>query len=58
MAAEVVLRESRAADSATVATLLAGQAFDLFDVTGNVAWGIALDAGLVGYVDADRVSGQ
>ena len=46
------LRGARARDGEVLATLPAGSAFELLDVTGGVAWGIAVDAGLVGYVDA------
>jgi hypothetical protein len=38
--------------------LPAGTAFDLLDLTGGVAWGIAPDSGTVGYVDADAVQPQ
>lgn len=48
----VELRGARAPDSDIVIRLSAGDAFDLFDLTGGVAWGIAVEAGLVGYCDA------
>ncbi len=50
-----VLREARPHDSAALATLPTGAAFDLIDLTGGVAWGIAVDSGLVGYLDLDAV---
>lgn len=34
-----------------VATLVVGDRFDVLEVSGDLAWGIAADAGLVGYVD-------
>lgn len=47
-----MLRESRAHDCGTLATLAAGEPFELLDITGGDAWGIATTHGLVGYVDA------
>ena len=38
-----------------LAQLEAGADFDLIDVTGATAWGIAVAEGLVGYVDAAAV---
>ncbi|SEK27724.1 hypothetical protein SAMN05216382_0099 [Sphingomonas palmae] len=52
------LRDGRAIDGAVIASLASGSAFDLLDLTGGVAWGIAVDAGLVGYVDADDVAAK
>jgi hypothetical protein len=49
------LRAARGQDAAVLAPLAVGQPFDLLDLTGGVAWGIAVDADLVGYVDADVV---
>lgn len=49
------LRAGRSGDAALVASLKADAAFDLLDLTGGVAWGIAVDAGVVGYLDADAV---
>ena len=50
--ADAPLREHRARDSQVLSTLPAGDAFDLLDITGDSAWGIATEQGLVGYVDA------
>lgn len=50
------LRAARGDDAAVVAPIVAGAAFDLLDLTGGVAWGIAVDAGVVGYLDADVVA--
>ncbi|WP_375270409.1 SH3 domain-containing protein [Sphingomonas sp.] len=52
------LRDARGRDAAVLVPLARGAAFDLLDLTGGVAWGIAVDAGLVGYVDADAVAPQ
>ena len=48
----VTMTESRQTDSATIADLAVGDAFDVLDVTGGVAWGIATGSGLVGYLPA------
>ena len=50
------LRRERAADAEVLSDLASGTRFDLFDVTGGVGWGIALDANLVGYLDADAIA--
>ena len=49
------LRAGRGPDDETLATLAAGDAFDLLDVTGAAAWGIAPERGLVGYLDASAL---
>jgi hypothetical protein len=46
------LREGRDPGASSLAELGAGAVFDVLDVTGGVAWGIAVDENLVGYVDA------
>ena len=56
LAPEAVVREQRGPDSAAVVTLAAGDAFDLFEVTGVIAWGIAVESGLVGYLDAGALA--
>lgn len=50
------LRDARPRDATVIATLPAGAPFDLFDVTGGVAWGIAVEAGVVGYLDAGALT--
>ena len=55
LATAATLRESRDPASAALAELPVGAAFDVLDLTGGVAWGIAVDANLVGYVDAATV---
>ena len=56
IARDAALRQDREAGSAVLATLAAGSAFDLLDILGDDAWGIApagsADGALVGYVDA------
>jgi hypothetical protein len=51
LSGETSLRESRATDSATLATLAKGETFEVLDVTGAQAWGIAPAHRLVGYID-------
>lgn len=52
------LRAERDSASAELALLPAGAPFDVLDLTGGVAWGIAVDANIVGYVDANVVRAQ
>ncbi len=54
--ADTTLREGRDAASPAMVQLRAGDPFDLLDVTGGVAWGIATGPGLVGYLDAGMVA--
>jgi hypothetical protein len=55
---EATLRETRDRTAAALATLPTGAAFDLLDLTGGIAWGIAVEDGTVGYLDADAVQPQ
>lgn len=52
IAADTALREGRDADAPVLTALPAGAIFDVLDVTGGIAWGIAVEPNLVGYVDA------
>ncbi|MEH3048557.1 SH3 domain-containing protein [Sphingomonas adhaesiva] len=54
--ADAALREGRDDAAPVMVELRAGDAFDLLDVTGGVAWGIAIGPGLVGYLDAALVA--
>lgn len=47
--------QSRQTDSAMIASLAEGDGFDVLDVTGGVAWGIATGCGLVGYIPAEAL---
>jgi hypothetical protein len=49
------LRSGRDVTAETIAELAAGDIFELLDVTGGIAWGIAPAAGLVGYVSAEAL---
>jgi hypothetical protein len=56
VAADALLCAARGEEAELLATLRAGEAFDLLDVTGGSAWGIAVASGLVGYVDVGKLS--
>jgi hypothetical protein len=45
------LRLERAIDSEVVATLQTGDLFEVLELAGVSAWGMAVAAGLVGYID-------
>jgi hypothetical protein len=51
LAAAAALRSSRAADSDVLTQLKVGELFEVLELAGDSAWGIAPGAGLVGYVD-------
>ncbi|MDQ1156570.1 hypothetical protein QE385_000897 [Sphingomonas sp. SORGH_AS 950] len=48
----LTLREGRKTDSEVLAELAPGEAFEVLEVAGGLAWGIAPHMGLVGYCDA------
>lgn len=50
--APVTLREGRATSSPVLAELRSGETFEVLELAGGHAWGIAADLGLVGYCDA------
>ncbi|WP_306822681.1 SH3 domain-containing protein [Sphingomonas sanguinis] len=50
--APVTLREGRALNSAVLAELRSGETFEVLELAGGNAWGIAAHLGLVGYCDA------
>jgi len=56
LTADAALRGGREAGSETLAKMSGGDAFDLLDVTGDAAWGIAVASGLVGYLPADALA--
>ncbi|WP_380785674.1 SH3 domain-containing protein [Sphingomonas sp. R86521] len=45
------LRLERDADSEIVATLQSGDTFEVLELAGVSAWGVAVGEGLVGYID-------
>lgn len=55
VAAAAPMHATRAANSDVLATLSPGDLFELLDVTGELAWGVAPATGLVGYVRADAL---
>lgn len=48
----IMLRTAPAADSETLTELSAGEVFEVLELAGNNAWGVAPAKGLVGYIDA------
>lgn len=52
-AAAAAIRCAPAPDAVAVSELLAGEAFDVLDVSDGVAWGFSVHDHYVGYVDAD-----
>ena len=52
LSADTPLRLARAADSEVIAHLKAGEIFEMLELAGNLAWGVAAASGLVGYVAA------
>ena len=55
LAAPARLRAAPAADAETLAELARGDLFEVLEITGGRAWGIAPGAGLVGYIDSDAI---
>ncbi len=56
LTAAAALRAVRDPDGEVLASLASGDRFELLDVIGDDAWGIAPDAGLVGYLDASLLA--
>ena len=52
LATPAKLRSARAADSEVLAELAVGDAFEVLELAGDHAWGVAPAAGFVGYIDA------
>ncbi|NIJ20176.1 hypothetical protein FHS95_001868 [Sphingomonas naasensis] len=50
------LRLSGAADSEVLATLAAGDLFEVLEFAGDHAWGVAPGSGLVGYIAASALA--
>ena len=55
LTASTDLRAAAAAGSDVIARLKAGDVFEVLELAGGNAWGIAPSAGLVGYVPATAV---
>jgi hypothetical protein len=56
LASDAELRAARLRDSEVVAQLHSGDVFEVLELSGGSAWGVAPGAGLVGYIDATAVS--
>ena len=56
LAIAVELRADAAADSEVLAGLDAGDVFEVLELAGNHAWGVAPGAGLVGYIPASALA--
>ncbi|WP_245653415.1 SH3 domain-containing protein [Sphingomonas pituitosa] len=52
---ETALRVSAKGDEPALATLQKGDVFEVLEVAGSNAWGVAPGPGLVGYVDASAL---
>jgi hypothetical protein len=55
VAIEVALREGPEGNSTVMALLHPHEIFEVLELAGDNAWGIALGHGLVGYVNADAL---
>ena len=51
LALATLLRETAAADSAILAELAPGDAFDVLELATDTSWGVAPGKGMVGYID-------
>ena len=56
LATATELRLSAAADSEVLVPLAAGDAFEVLELAGNHAWGVAPGPGLVGYIAASALA--
>ncbi|WP_174285840.1 SH3 domain-containing protein [Sphingomonas bacterium] len=57
IAVATVLCGDRDDGAVPIATLSKGDRFDVLDISGATAWGIAVKAGLVGYVAIAAIEG-
>ena len=55
---DVTLREAAALESAPVAQLHIGDTFEVLELAGANAWGVAPAQGLVGYILAAAIGGR
>lgn len=55
LVARAELRAAKAGDSEVLAELEPGDIFELLELSGGKAWGVAPSAGLVGYVCASAI---
>lgn len=52
------LRDDARGDAATLAMLAKGDVFEVLELAGAHAWGVAPGVGLVGYIDASVLEGN
>ncbi len=57
LATAAELRVSAAADSEVLTNLNAGDVFEVLELAGDHAWGVAPSAGVVGYIPAAALAG-
>ncbi|MEG3086399.1 hypothetical protein [Sphingomonas sp. PB4P5] len=55
---DVILREAAPMNSAEIAQLRAGESFEVLELAGSNAWGLAPAQGLVGYILASAIGPQ
>ena len=55
LTSNTALRAARVRDSEVIAELHSGDVFEVLELSGGTAWGVAPKAGLVGYVDAAAI---
>lgn len=58
LARAVPLRAAAPANSEILTQLNSGEVFEVLELAGTHAWGVAPSAGLVGYIDAEALSEQ
>ncbi len=56
LARAAALRAGRAPDSEVLSQLASGDSFEVLELAGSNAWGVAPGLGLVGYLDADSLA--
>jgi hypothetical protein len=52
------VREAADASSPSMTEIAAGGVFEVLELAGTNAWGIACDSGLVGYIDSSAIAGK
>ena len=55
---DATLRAASPTDAEVIAQLNAGDMFEVLELAGTHAWGVAPSAGMVGYIDAEALSEQ
>lgn len=52
------VREAADASSPIITKIATGGVFEVLELAGTNAWGIACDSGLVGYIQASAIAGK